>query len=194
MEKTEYVDRGGVRHFDSLMGELGWVPIGDSREADWKRVDQTYQLGCAVVYIQIKSANLSKMLDRRYQPPKIYERWHWKIIRKGKQLPINFYKEKDCFLSCVGLNVHEEIYAKTRLMIHGNPVKKFIELEKPEMGLIPGGKVVGYFENRSAGTRSIGRYKNAKKPSKWDKYFGRENIEKLLIEEFERQTKERQEI
>jgi hypothetical protein len=183
---AEYVDKSGVSHFNNLMRELGWVFMGDSREADLKGVDGTYKLGYATVYVQIKSANLVTEFAND-STRKSYRRWHWEIFSKGKTLRIEFYREKNCFLGLVGLDVTEAPYTETNLTIRGEKPKLFIEAKEFEIGLIPGNMVIEHFQEAAPKSHEITLKENSK--SMWNKYFDRENIEELLLKEFERQTK-----
>ena len=172
----QYVGKHGQSVCDDLMGSLGWIMFR-SEEADLKKVDRVYQLGCAAIYVQIKSANLTT--------EGTYRRWHWNIFDPKKGLPVEFYKEKDSFLVLVGLDIHE-VYTETPLTIMGERVKEFVEAKKPKVGLIPGSKVIEHFEGKSEKTHNITLKENS--ISQWDRYFSHENIRYLLLEEFKRQT------
>lgn len=184
----EYVHTRGESCFDDIMREFGWILASRSREMDWKGIDRIYKLGFAEVYVQIKSSNLGIKVSRG----KTYEVWNWDVFKKKLRLPVRIYKEKNCFLGLVGLDVHEKNYAGTKLVIAGKRIKRFIEARKPIVGLIPGNKVIGHFKDKSSGTRSITKYKNSKSPAKWNEYFDRENMAELLLKEFKRQTRERE--
>jgi len=180
---AEFTDNCGVNHFNSLMKKLGWVFMGDSREADLKGVDGTYKLGYATIYVQIKSANLVVN-----SPSK--KRWHWNIFSKKETLPIEFYGEKDCFLGLVGLDIIEMPYTETDLTIKGKRPIQFIEAKEPKIGVIPGDMVIKHFQKDARKSNKITLGENSR--SKWSEYFDREdreNTKKLLLREFERQTK-----
>lgn len=183
----EYVDRRGVSIFKDLLRKLGWILIGESLEADWKSIDLTYKLGYALVHIQVKSANLVTEFEK--DPTRTsYRRWHWEIFRKKKGLRVEFYKEKNCFLGLVGLDVHEEIYTETKLRISKEEVGYFIEEKEQKIGLIPGSRVIRHFKEKAKKSNKISLKENS--VSQWTKYFSYENIKQLLFQEFERQMKD----
>ncbi len=184
----EYVDFAGVDHFKDLLRRLGWVLIGESREADLKGVDLTYTLGRALVHIQVKSASLVTEFEK--DPNKTtYRRWHWEVFVKESGLRVEFYREKSCFLGLVGLDVHEGIYSQTKLRILDNRVQHFVEAKQPRIGLIPGSRVIKHFTEKAKKSTSISLKEVS--VSQWDRYFGYQNVRRLLIREFERQMKER---
>jgi hypothetical protein len=168
LEICEVTNRIGEVVLEATMTKLGWRCVGKKGDLDGHKVDYTYRKDKTEIDIQLKSKNIGKQ-----------RRWAFDIFKKGEKLDLNFYGEPGGFLFLVAPQIERK-------------GQTFIEIQPPQIALIPGEAVVKHFEEASEGARQITFYelKLSNGEYKWSRYFGIDNIEDLLAEESRRQEDE----
>jgi hypothetical protein len=166
LSEAETTDTLGTLHMAFTMTKFGWRD-NQSKQMDNQKVDATYRAGLASIDIQLKSSNFKG------------KRWNWNIAKnKYKEKEIAFYKEPFDFLFLVGLELERD--AKLG----------YLEISPPQLALIPGKVVLKHFEGRPAKHLVLGLSKSELSEDPWRKYFGIENISKILEKTKKDQEKE----
>jgi len=197
LSMEDHVDRRAMQEVDKLIVGLGWRAMMAGTLADKVKIDQMFHLNYAMIDVQVKGANLARRFDKRVN--KYYEKWSWKIFRKGSKLPITFYGEEGNFLALTGLEIslkplEVEAANWSRKLLQTELYHKFCEHTDPMVCLIPAKEVVNFFEDKSEKTHNISTTRNAiKTGDSWlSKYFDKQYVENLLNKELKRQLTQRE--
>jgi len=193
----DYVDERAMQEVDKLISCFGWRPMMTGTLADKVKIDQKFQLNYAMIDVQVKGANLALRFDKRVN--KYYEKWSWKIFKKGSKLPMTFYGEEGNYLVLAGFEIslkplEVEAADWSKKLLQTKLYHKFCEHTDPMVGLIPVKEVVNFFKDKSENTHNISTTRSAiKTGNSWlSKYFDKQYVENLLNKELKRQLKRRE--
>ncbi len=173
LTSADITDTLGEDHFRSTMAVLGWATFQASRQSDNRKIDLICRYEHALIEVQLKSKDYNEESKN----------WSWgDLFEEKEESYMRFYDQRHTFLCLVGVNV-KNIY-------DGPYHQKVIEGEFPQIALIPGRDLIEYFKAKGTKSISIVLEKLKTESHELSKYFGEENIHKILIKEWDDQEKE----